>query len=213
MAPTPATEEGQPPEIQSVETQNSSFWKDIQTVPNLLSLSRIVMILISAAFYLNGHHATGLIVGAIAGATDWLDGWLARLLNQTTELGAILDRVSDLVIETVAFACILHYRLLPPSFFIVYLVREYLVTSARLFVAEKGRSIPSSIVGKVKSNLVMGSFVGLFAGHAQLFGGESTSEIIYKIGYGMMIGGLVCSYISGAQYMRSFGQIYSETKQ
>ena len=210
MAPKTATEEASSARVE--EIQPTSFWKDLQTVPNLLSLSRIVMILIAAAFYLNGHHAAGLIVGGIAGATDWLDGWLARLLNQSTELGAILDRVSDLITETVAFACILHYRLLPPSFFVVYLVREYLVTSARLFVAEKGRSIPSSFVGKVKSNLVMGSFVGLFCAHAQLIGGESGSEILYKIGYTMMVGGLVCSYISGMQYMRSFVRIYTEVK-
>ena len=214
MAPEIATESSTANEGISATAGDAParFWKDLQTIPNLLSLSRIVMILIAAGVYLNGYRVAGLIIGAIAGATDWLDGWLARKLNQSTELGAILDRLSDLVIETVALGCLLHYRLLPPVYFIIYMVREYMVTSARLFVAEKGRSIPSSFAGKIKSNLVMGSFVGFFGSHAGIFASSSSNELLYKIGYTMLVSGLVFSYISGTQYMLSFSRIYGEVK-
>lgn len=185
------------------------FWLDLQTIPNLLSLARIVMIIATALLYLYNYRATALILGIFAGVTDIFDGWLARKLNQVTELGAILDRLSDLVMETVAFGMLLHFRLVSPVLFIVYMLREYVVGSARLYVAEKGRSIPSSFLGKRKTNFVMGSFIGLFASHSGLI---ETSELVYKIGYAMLLAGLVCSYLSGAIYLRTFSKIYTETE-
>lgn len=181
------------------------FWSDIQTIPNLLSLGRIVIMVVTALLYLEGYRSTALLLGIFAGITDIFDGWLARKLNQTTELGAILDRLSDLIMETVAFSCLLHYRLVSPVLFIIYMLREFIIASARQYVAEKGGIIESSFLGKRKTNLVMGSFVGLFASHSGLI---ASSEVVYKIGYAMLIGGLVCSYISGAQYMRTFIRMY-----
>ncbi|MCP4447762.1 MAG: hypothetical protein GY811_20855 [Myxococcales bacterium] len=183
------------------------FWNDIRTIPNLMSISRILITIVSAGLYLSGYQASGLIIGAIAGLTDILDGWLARKLNQSTELGAILDRLSDLVLETVALTCALYYNLLPPSFLIIYLVREWIVISARQYVAERGHSIPSSFLGKRKTNLVLGSFIGIFASHAGLVSGDA-GEIVYKVGYTCMVGGLVASYLSGVIYLRSFIEIY-----
>lgn len=160
---------------------------------------------VTALLYLEGYRSTALLLGIFAGITDIFDGWLARKLNQTTELGAILDRLSDLIMETVAFSCLLHYRLVSPVLFIIYMLREFIIASARQYVAEKGGIIESSFLGKRKTNLVMGSFVGLFASHSGLI---ASSEVVYKIGYAMLIGGLVCSYISGAQYMRTFIRMY-----
>ncbi len=197
-ASAPASEQGQ-----------HRFWSDIQTVPNLLTLARIVMILGAALLYLNDYRSTALILGIFAGITDIFDGWLARKLDQVTELGAILDRLSDLVMETVAFGMLLHYRLVPPILFIIYMLREYIVGSARLYVAEKGRMISSSFLGKRKTNFVMGSFIGLFASHAGLI---EASELVYKVGYAMLLAGLVCSYLSGAIYLRTFSKIYDETE-
>jgi len=187
----------------------AGFFTDIRTVPNILSISRILMTLLAAGLYLTGYRGSGLIIGAVAGITDILDGWLARKLDQSTELGAVLDRLSDLVLETVALTCALYYNLLPPSFLILYLVREWIVISARQFVAERGRSIPSSFLGKRKTNLVLGSFVGIFAAHSGLIHGDS-NEIVYKVGYSLMAAGLVASYLSGAIYVRSFIRIYNE---
>lgn len=211
MAPDSASEAKAGPQKVPHRSNSLKFWTDIRTIPNLLSLSRIVMILVTAALYLSGYTATGLALGIVAGLTDFFDGWLARKLNQSTELGAILDRLSDLVMETVALVCCLYYQLLPPVFLVLYLCREWLVVSARLYVAERGRSIPSSFWGKRKTNLVMGAFIGLFAAHSGLLSGDD-HNVVYKIGYAMMIGGLVASYISGAIYMHSFAHIYSESE-
>ena len=89
MTPQPATE--------THAERASGFWSDIRTVPNVMSISRILITIASAGLYLQGYRALGLIIGAVAGITDILDGWIARKLNQSTELGAILDRLSDLL--------------------------------------------------------------------------------------------------------------------
>ena len=194
---------------QSSADRASGFWTDIRTIPNLLSISRILITLVAAGLYLNGYRAAGLIIGAAAGVTDILDGYLARKLNQSTELGAILDRLSDLVLETVALTIALYRELLPPSFLIIYLSREWIVISARQYVSERGHSIPSSFLGKRKTNLVLGSFIGIFAADAGLVSGDA-AFIVYQIGYTMMVGGLVASYLSGIIYLRSFVDIYDQ---
>jgi cardiolipin synthase len=192
---------------QSSADRTSGFWTDIRTIPNLMSISRILITLVAAGLYLHEYRAAGLIIGAAAGVTDILDGWLARKLNQSTELGAVLDRLSDLVLETVALTLAIHNNLLPPSFLIIYLTREWIVISARQYVAERGQSIPSSFLGKRKTNLVLGSFIGVFAADAGLVSGDA-GYFVWQIGYMLMVGGLIASYLSGIIYLRSFIEIY-----
>jgi CDP-diacylglycerol--glycerol-3-phosphate 3-phosphatidyltransferase len=184
------------------------FWRDLQTIPNIISLFRIVLIFMAAVLYLKGYRLSGFVIGAFAGVSDIVDGWIARKLHQTTAFGAILDRLSDLIMETVAFAVLLYYHLLPAFLFILYLAREYIVITARQYVAEQGQTIPSTFFGKRKTNLVMGSFGALFMTHVGVVEPDQ-AELFYKIGYAMMVGGLVCSYISGVQYLRTFVGIYN----
>jgi CDP-diacylglycerol--glycerol-3-phosphate 3-phosphatidyltransferase len=201
-----AVQSGQAPSDEELKLggEGSGFLADLSTIPNLLSLSRIVGILIAGSLYLYGYYKSGLIIGAIAGSTDILDGWIARRLNQSTELGAILDRLSDLVLETVAFTFIVYHHLMTPLFFFAYLLREFVVVSARLHVAEQGSSIPTSIFGRLKTDFFSLSFLVLFVMHAGFFESAKLGDVLYKLSYGGIIGGLVCSYISGAQYLRPF---------
>ena len=75
--------------------QLSNWRKEIRTIPNLLSLFRVV--LLPFYLYLVAQHSfylAGVII-AISGLTDFLDGFIARRFNQITELGKILDPVAD----------------------------------------------------------------------------------------------------------------------
>jgi CDP-diacylglycerol--glycerol-3-phosphate 3-phosphatidyltransferase len=208
----PVEPELSPPASADQSDEAMRFWNDLKTVPNVLSIFRIFGILVAAMLYLYGHRKAGIILGTIAGITDILDGWLARKLDQSTELGAILDRLSDLIMETMAFAWLLYFQLLSPVFYMVYLVREFVVMSARLYAAERGASIETSYLGKFKTDFIAGSFVCFFLVHSGLVSNENTADVVYKVGYFGMVTGLLMSYASGLQYLQSFMRIYSRKK-
>ena len=76
-----------------------------RSIPNLLTLLRISLIPIFVLmFYLpfEWHYIASAIIFAIAGVTDWLDGYLARKLHQVSPLGEFLDPVADKLIVAVA---------------------------------------------------------------------------------------------------------------
>src|SRR5688572_28254316 len=77
--------------------------------PNLLTFARISFVpLMVIVFYLPFHwaHSAAAVIFAIASVTDWLDGYLARYLKQSTKLGAFLDPVADKLMVSVALVLI-----------------------------------------------------------------------------------------------------------
>ena len=77
-----------------------SVFKQLTTIPNLLTCSRFVIAPFLLALAWLGYENVFLILLAISFLTDALDGFVARLLEQTSELGARLDTLADLVIYT-----------------------------------------------------------------------------------------------------------------
>lgn len=73
------------------------------TLPNLLTLLRILAIPFFAIALWYGHHLEALLLFAGAGVTDLLDGWIARTFHQKSDLGAILDPAADKLLTTTAF--------------------------------------------------------------------------------------------------------------
>ncbi len=132
------------------------------TLPNILTLFRIALIpIIIAVFYMpwEWHHIASAAIFAVAAGTDWLDGYLARRLNQFTPFGAFLDPVADKLI--VAAALILLLETHPSPVFalpaLVIISREIVISALREWMAELGSrtSVAVSYVGKVKTALQM----------------------------------------------------------
>ncbi len=72
-----------------------SLSQELRSVPNLLSLLRLVLVPVFLWLLLADHLVWALAVLAAAGASDWLDGVIARKFNQITELGKVLDPAAD----------------------------------------------------------------------------------------------------------------------
>lgn len=72
-----------------------TFWQQLRTVPNLLSLLRLALVPVFLLLILSGQNWQAVVVLAVASITDFLDGYLARKLNQTTRLGQLLDPAAD----------------------------------------------------------------------------------------------------------------------
>jgi CDP-diacylglycerol---glycerol-3-phosphate 3-phosphatidyltransferase len=137
-------------------------------IPNLLTLLRIVLIPIFVlVFYLpfQGSHIATAVIFALAGFTDWLDGYLARTLGQISRLGAFLDPVADKLIVAVALVLVVGEKGLPylavPAAVIVG--REIVVSALREWMAEIGKraSVAVSWIGKIKTCMQMLALVFL----------------------------------------------------
>jgi cardiolipin synthase len=126
-------------------------------VPNLLTLSRIVLILPFALAFLHGSvqsRWTALILFAVAAATDWFDGYLARRLNQGSPFGRMLDPIADklLVLATilllVATGGIAGW---PIAAAMIILLREIAVSGFREHLGPLGIVVPVSRLAKWKT--------------------------------------------------------------
>ncbi len=139
-------------------------------IPNLLTLLRILLIPVIAALYYLPFHwvpATTAIIFTIAAITDWLDGYLARSLNQTSSFGRFLDPVADKLIIAVVLVLLvsdhhLPYLSLPAA---VIIGREIVISALREWMAELGKraSVAVSMLGKSKTFIQMLALIVLLA--------------------------------------------------
>lgn len=129
-----------------------------RSIPNLLTLLRISLIPIFVLiFYLpfGWHHIASAIIFAIAAATDWLDGYLARKLHQVSPLGEFLDPVADKLIVAVALVLLVQSHasawLAIPAAIIVS--REIVISALREWMAEMGKRqrVGVQAIGKFKT--------------------------------------------------------------
>jgi CDP-diacylglycerol--glycerol-3-phosphate 3-phosphatidyltransferase len=135
----------------------------ILNIPNLVTLSRIILIpLLVGIFYLpdsvlsaHDKNITATAIFILAGITDWLDGYLARRLNQMSAFGAFLDPVADKLI--VAAALVVLLRLEPPRVdalvALIIIGREIAISALREWMAKVGqaKSVAVAAIGKLKT--------------------------------------------------------------
>ncbi|MCA9525935.1 MAG: CDP-alcohol phosphatidyltransferase family protein [Myxococcales bacterium] len=179
------------------------FAKDIRTVPNQITLARIVLLGVGVACYFQGQIGLGLIFGALAGVTDYLDGIIARRTGQVTYLGAILDQFSDLLLEATCLLLLVEHPLGPPPWLLlVYLFREFWATTIRRFMAAHGIDIKSSFLGKLKTNMVGWGFIPWFVYVTDFI--PVIGPYAHILGMIGLYGGLAVGYVSGWQYTRQF---------
>ncbi len=133
---------------------------DLTTLPNIVSLARIVGVIVSVSLYLTGHRLASVVIGLIACLTDHLDGYLARRLNQETALGAMLDQAADSFTTALALGMLVVAAGLPFAFLGVFLMREFWVGTVRRYAAAAGIEIPSILAGKLATAFIYwGAFV------------------------------------------------------
>jgi CDP-diacylglycerol--glycerol-3-phosphate 3-phosphatidyltransferase len=134
--------------------------------PNLVSYLRILLIpLVILCFFSGLPNANfwAALLFTIASLSDWLDGFLARRLNQTSKFGAFLDPVADkLLVAIVLIALVTAY----PSLLLataVIITRELLISALREWMATKGQRevVAVAFPGKLKTTVQMIAIIGL----------------------------------------------------
>ncbi|AWB68116.1 CDP-diacylglycerol--glycerol-3-phosphate 3-phosphatidyltransferase [Saccharobesus litoralis] len=140
-------------------------------IPNTLTTLRIIMIpVFVVTFYLpfEWAHFSAAVIFAVAAITDWLDGYLARKLEQQTAFGAFLDPVADKLIVACALILLTDYFQAWYITFaaIVMVSREILISALREWMAELGQRglVQVSSIGKWKTWAQLMALTGLISG-------------------------------------------------
>ena len=134
-------------------------------IPNLLSLARLALAPYVFVLLVRREYRTVLVLFAIAGLTDFLDGLAARKFGSTSRLGAGLDPVADKVLLSGTFLTLALTGAIETWVAAVVLGRDVLILVAAvvLYLAKSRRSFPPSIWGKI-STLVQIAFVLVIVG-------------------------------------------------
>ena len=125
---------------------------------NKLTMLRVVMIpAFMAVLYLGfpGANYVALAIFALASATDWLDGYIARRYNQTTDFGKFMDPLADKCLVTAAMLWFVEVGQMPAWALLTVIVREFAISGLRMNAATSGRVIAAGWSGKVKTASTM----------------------------------------------------------
>jgi cardiolipin synthase (CMP-forming) len=130
-------------------------------LPNLLTWLRIILIpLFVGIFYFEkswvsvaNQNLVATVIFIAAAVTDWLDGWLARKLNQTSAFGAFLDPVADKLMVAAALIILVQLNRVDAVIALIIIGREITISALREWMAQIGRSksIAVSMLGKIKT--------------------------------------------------------------
>lgn len=130
-------------------------------IPNQLTWFRILMIPVFISVYyvsddtlsLHHKHMLGTFIFWLASITDWLDGYLARLLNQGSAFGAFLDPVADKLMVVAALVILLKFNYVDAVIAFIIIGRELTISALREWMAQLGNSknVAVSMLGKVKT--------------------------------------------------------------
>jgi cardiolipin synthase len=170
----------QPASASSVTTPSNRIW----TVPNIISFIRLLGVPLFLFLLLGPHHhdVAAVVVLALGGTTDWVDGYAARRLGQVSRLGELLDPFADRLYILAALLGLTVRDVVPWWLTIALLLREAVLGVALLVLRRRGYGPPAvHYVGKT------GTFVLLFAFPVMLLAkaAPAIDTVVYPIGWGL----------------------------
>lgn len=172
--------------------------------PNSLTLFRIAAVPLVIIFLLYPNRFFCILAAAFfsAGAiTDYLDGYLARARGLESTLGKVMDPVADKLLVSSAFIMLTSHGWIPAWMVCVIIGRELAVTGLRNIIAGKGEDVSASWLGKYKTGFQIAAIIPLMI-HYPIFGIN-----VHAIGYLLLIGALVFTIWSGADYFIRFRRL------
>lgn len=168
------------------------------TIPNLVSLVRLVLVPVFLWLLIGEDNVAGAgwLLGLI-GATDWVDGYLARRLHQVSRVGEFLDPLADRLAVAVAVVAGLVEGVLPVWFAWAIIVREALVAVGALVVGLKaGTKLQVRRLGKLATLMLYAGVAAFYVGR-----GADFDPLIWTA-YILGVPGVVAYYAVGVQYMQ-----------
>ena len=174
------------------------------TVPNLLSISRILMVpVVVGLFFLDSPLGNWLaaFIFIVACITDYLDGYFARTLKQTSNLGIFLDPMADKLLVAATILMLVGMNRIEGIHLIaavIILCRELLVSGLREYLADVRVTVPVSQLAKWKTSIQMTALSILIIGNI-----PALPLPLHEIGLGGLWIAAVLTLITGFDYLRA----------
>ncbi|MEV4482101.1 CDP-alcohol phosphatidyltransferase family protein [Micromonospora coxensis] len=177
----------------------------VLTLPNLISAVRLLGVpLFLYLFLVVEADVAAVVVLAIGGTTDWVDGWIARRLGQVSRLGELLDPLADRLYILATLLAFTAREVVPWQFTAALLAREALLLGSLAVLRRHGYGPPPvHYVGKTATFLLLAAFPILLL--AQTAGAVATAAS--AIGWGLAWWGLVLYWAAGAMYVVQAGRL------
>ena len=171
----------------------------IWTVPNLISFARLLGVPLFLWLLLVPHaDVAAVIVLAVGGTSDWIDGWAARRLHQVSRLGELLDPFADRLYILATLLAFTVREVVPWQFTAALLAREAVMVGCLLALRRRGHGPPAvHYVGKTATFVLLAAFPVLLLAHAV----PGTRDIAGAIGWGLGWWGLVLYWAAAALYL------------
>jgi cardiolipin synthase len=171
----------------------------IVTIPNVISLVRLACAPVFVWLLAEDDLLAAAALLAVLGASDWVDGWIARRFDQGSNLGKVLDPVADRILLLLAAVALVVQGGVPLVVGILVLVREAAISVAVLALAAAGaRRIDVQWVGKAGTLALMFAFP-LYLWADAISG--TASDVVLTAAWFMAVCGLVFSYYAALTYV------------
>ncbi|MBI4249617.1 MAG: CDP-diacylglycerol--glycerol-3-phosphate 3-phosphatidyltransferase [Elusimicrobia bacterium] len=195
------------------------------TLANQITLLRMALVLLIVFFLIQKtfwFQAASFAVFLLATATDWIDGWLARHMKDTTSFGALADPLADkLLIAGALTGFLAIYELQIPAWCVfLILAREFIITGFRSLAALKGRTMKAERWGKgkmlVQSVCVSLIFVvllgrGHLRAHPESVASWPAAFVFSQAPYYLSLLILVVTWASGIWYLYEYRKVLFES--
>jgi cardiolipin synthase len=172
----------------------------VVTLPNVISLVRLACVPVFLwLLFGRDDRAAAAVLLAVLGATDWVDGYIARHFNQVSTVGKVLDPTADRVLLAVAVVALLVDGSVPSVVAWLVLVREVLVSVGVVVLAAVGaRRIDVQWAGKAGTLALMVALPLFLLGHDSNFGGRHAAIFV---AWGFAAPGLVLAWYAAVTYI------------
>ncbi|HEY5554598.1 MAG TPA: CDP-alcohol phosphatidyltransferase family protein [Cellulomonas sp.] len=170
----------------------------VLTIPNVISLARLLIVPVFAVLIVTGHDGLALIVLAVSGASDWLDGVLARRLGQVSRLGQMLDPAADRLFILVTLLGLAWRGSVPWWVVGVLVLRDALLLGLLGILARHSYGpLPVHLAGKA------GTFALLYAFPLLLLAewNDPIGSVAYVLGWAFAWWGIALYWFAGGLYV------------
>jgi cardiolipin synthase (CMP-forming) len=171
----------------------------IRTVPNAVTLVRLLLMPVCAYLLATGRYGWGLALTAVVGSTDWVDGWLARRTGQVSRLGQLLDPLADrLLIASVAIALVVR-EVVPWQAAVLLVARDLVLLCGWPVLKRRGIEPPDVVfLGKAATMVLLFALPVLTLGATDVV----VADAARVVGLLLLWAGVVMYYLAGAVYVR-----------